>query len=522
MVPREENRQLNTVGSLTLQRSCLIIAVGVACMASAGNGLTSPYLRGVLQIMGLTALCTVLDSQSRLPKITIAWLFSTLWLAACVWWLYIALHHYGGLPVAITVMALFLLCGGLALYYAAALWVYVYCTHPFSKAQKAMVFAACWTLAELARAQWWTGFPWAAIGYAHVDGVLSYAAPWTGIYGLCFLSALLSSALAQSLSLRQKTLKHWSIWAAVVIACLPAVRDTHTAGPSLSVNLLQANISQDTKFREARLPALQWYQTALFDSTAELTVMPETALPYFKDELPEGYWHSLVEKTVADQKFAIVGIPTQDRQKGYGNSAIGLGGPQEIQYDKHHLVPFGEFTPEVLRWFTRMMSIDFGDFNRGAVDQTPFSWKEHRLAITICYEDLFGEELAVRFNDAQTAPTLFVNLSNIAWFGDTTVVKQHLDIARMRSLEFKRPTVRATNSGGTAIIDAQGRLQQQLKPFTRGMLSGVVHSPYQDITFFAQWAGRWGLKPIWLLCGGWMLLAVMRGRNRSENSESVK
>jgi len=232
------------------------------------------------------ALCTVLDSQSRLPKITIAWLFSTLWLAACVWWLYIALHHYGGLPVAITVLALFLLCGGLALYYAAALWVYVYCTHPFSKAQKAMVFAACWTLAELARAQWWTGFPWAAIGYAHVDGVLSYAAPWTGIYGLCFLSALLSSALAQSLSFRQKTLKHWSIWAAVVIACLPAVRDTHTAGPSLSVNLLQANISQDTKFREARLPALQWYQTALFDSTAELTVMPETALPYFKDELP--------------------------------------------------------------------------------------------------------------------------------------------------------------------------------------------------------------------------------------------
>jgi apolipoprotein N-acyltransferase len=250
--------------------------------------------------------------------------------------------------------------------------------------------------------------------------------------------------------------------------------------------------------------------------------MPETALPYFKDELPEGYWHSLVEKTVADQKFAIVGIPTQDRERGYGNSAIGLGGPQEIQYDKHHLVPFGEFTPEVLRWFTRMMSIDFGDFNRGAVDQTPFSWKEHRLAVTICYEDLFGEELAVRFNDAQTAPTLFVNLSNIAWFGDTTVVKQHLDIARMRSLEFKRPTVRATNSGGTAIIDAQGRLQQQLKPFTRGMLYGVVHSPYQDITFFAQWAGRWGLKPIWLLCGGWMLLAVMRGRNRSENSESVK
>jgi apolipoprotein N-acyltransferase len=300
------------------------------------------------------------------------------------------------------------------------------------------------------------------------------------------------------------------------------VRETNTTGPALSVNLLQANISQDTKFRTARLPALQWYQTALFESASELTVMPETALPYFKHELPDGYWQTLAKQTKEDKKFAIVGIPTQDSTKGYGNSAIGLGGPQETQYDKHHLVPFVEFTPEILRWFTRMMSIDFGDFNRGAVDQPPFVWKEHKMAVTICYEDLFGEELAVRFNDPFNAPTLFVNLSNIAWFGDTTVVKQHLDIARMRSLEFKRPTVRATNTGGTAIIDAQGRLQQQLEPFTRGQLSGVVHSPYQDITFFAQWAGRWGLKPMWLLCGGLMVFAVWRGRSRAEKSKSVK
>jgi apolipoprotein N-acyltransferase len=339
---------------------------------------------------------------------------------------------------------------------------------------------------------------------------------------LSFLSALLSSALSITLHNKKNITYRASIALLMVIVCLPAVRESNNTGPSISVNLLQANISQDTKFREARLPSLQWYQSALLKSRAELTVMPETALPYFKDELPDGYWKSLAEHTVADKKFAIVGIPTQDSEKGFGNSAIGLGGPQEVQYDKHHLVPFGEFTPEALRWFTRMMSIDFGDFNRGAVDQTPFSWKEHRLAVTICYEDLFGEELAVRFKDPEKAPTLFVNLSNIAWFGDTTVVKQHLDIARMRSLEFKRPTVRATNSGGTAIIDAQGRLQQELPPFTRGQLSGVVYSPYTEITFFAKWAGQWGLKPLWLLCCGLMLLVVVLGHYRSQNSESVK
>jgi len=491
-------------------------------MGLAGNGLASPYMGGFLQIVGLAALSYVLHLKTVRHKILLAWLFSTAWLLGNVWWLYISLHQYGGLPMAITLVAMVLLCGGLALYYAGALWVYVKYANTLSDIQKSIGFAACWTFAELARAQWWTGFPWAAIGYAHVDSVLSYAAPWTGVYGLCFLSAMLSSVLSITLHNKKTTTYRASIGLLMVIVCLPAVRESNNTGPSISVNLLQANISQDTKFREARLPSLQWYQSALLHSQAELTVMPETALPYFKDELPDGYWQSLAEHTVADKKFAIVGIPTQDREKGFGNSAIGLGGPQEVQYDKHHLVPFGEFTPEALRWFTRMMSIDFGDFNRGAVDQTPFSWKEHRLAVTVCYEDLFGEELAVRFKDPEKAPTLFVNLSNIAWFGDTTVVKQHLDIARMRSLEFKRPTVRATNSGGTAIIDAQGRLQQELAPFTRGQLSGVVYSPYTEITFFAKWAGQWGLKPLWLLCCGLMLLVVVLGQYRSQNSESVK
>ncbi len=522
MVPSKENRQLSTTAGLSGKSASLILASGVACMAIAGNGLGHPYLGGFLQIIGLAALCVVLHSNNALPKIKLTWVFATLWLASCVWWLYIALHQYGGLPSITTCVALFLLCGGLALYYAGALWVYVTYAHKLTSLQKNICFAACWTFAELARAQWWTGFPWAAIGYAHIEGVLSYAAPWTGIYGLCFISAFMSCALAQVVFKRKAMAHQWVVCLAFTVACLPAVRETNTTGPALSVNLLQANISQDTKFRTARLPALQWYQTALFESASELTVMPETALPYFKHELPDGYWQTLAKQTKEDKKFAIVGIPTQDSTKGYGNSAIGLGGPQETQYDKHHLVPFGEFTPEILRWFTRMMSIDFGDFNRGAVDQPPFVWKEHKMAVTICYEDLFGEELAVRFNDPINAPTLFVNLSNIAWFGDTTVVKQHLDIARMRSLEFKRPTVRATNTGGTAIIDAQGRLQQQLEPFTRGQLSGVVHSPYQDITFFAQWAGRWGLKPMWLLCGGLMVFAVWRGRSRAEKSKSVK
>jgi apolipoprotein N-acyltransferase len=153
----------------------------------------------------------VLNSNHTLPKIKLTWVFATLWLASCVWWLYIALHQYGGLPAIITVVALFVLCGGLALYYAAALWLYVTYGSKLTGLQKNLFFAACWTFAELARAQWWTGFPWAAIGYAHVDGVLSYAAPWTGIYGLCFISAFMSCALAQLFFKRKELVHRWAV-----------------------------------------------------------------------------------------------------------------------------------------------------------------------------------------------------------------------------------------------------------------------------------------------------------------------
>jgi apolipoprotein N-acyltransferase len=120
---------------------------------------------------------------------------------------------------------------------------------------------------------------------------------------------------------------------------------------------------------------------------------------------------------------------------------------QVWRYDKHHLVPFGEFIPPLFKWFTRMMNIPLGDFNRGAVGQDSFDWKGQRLAANICYEDLFGEELGVRFVDPALAPTIFVNVSNIGWFGDTVAIDQHLQISRMRALEFERPMVRATNTG---------------------------------------------------------------------------
>jgi apolipoprotein N-acyltransferase len=183
------------------------------------------------------------------------------------------------------------------------------------------------------------------------------------------------------------------------------------------------------------------------------------------------------------------------------------GQAQPWRYDKQHLVPFGEFIPPLFKWFTELMNIPLGDFNRGALRQPPFVWQGQRLAANICYEDLFGEELAQRFLDPTQAPTIFVNISNLAWFGKGQAMDQHLQIARMRALEFERPFLLATNTGATAIVDHRARVSHVLARDTRGVLVGEVEGR-SGITPYAAWVARWGLWPYWLLALGLLALAL--------------
>jgi apolipoprotein N-acyltransferase len=145
-----------------------------------------------------------------------------------------------------------------------------------------------------------------------------------------------------------------------------------------------------------------------------------------------------------------------------------------------------------------MMNIPLGDFNRGAVGQPSFSWKGQRIAPNICYEDLFGEELGARFIDTALAPTVFANVSNLGWFGNSLAIDQHLQISRMRAREFQRPFIRATNTGTTVILDYQGQVQAALPRLTQGVLEGTVEGR-SGITPFAWWVARFGLWPLWLL-----------------------
>jgi apolipoprotein N-acyltransferase len=203
-------------------------------------------------------------------------------------------------------------------------------------------------------------------------------------------------------------------------------------------------------------------------------------------------------------------------EAGYTNSVVGLkpGQVQPWRYDKHHLVPFGEFIPPLFKWFTELMNIPLGDFNRGALKQAPFEWQGQRLATTICYEDLFSEELAPQFTEPLQSPTILVNVSNLAWFGGSFAMDQHLSIARMRALEFARPFVLATNTGLSAVVDHRGRVVSTLPRNTRAALETRVEGR-TGVTPYARWLARFGLAPLWLLALSVLLLAgIRRLRNR--------
>lgn len=515
-----------------LRGACVAAVVGGALHAvslspwvASFGGLAS----ALLQTMALVVLLYTLRRQSS-PRAAAAvcWIYGTIWLVGATGWMFVSLHRYGGLPAWLSALAVGLLCAALSLYLAVAGWTWSRWRNGAAW-RDALLFGAVWLLAELARALIFTGFPWGASGYGLLNTPWAHLAPWVGVYGMGWAWA---------------TLCAWAVWGwmdgvgpgrAAMARLLPAlcvavllclgtlwigIAYTHPVGRPLQVTLLQSNVPQEQKFNPTRqVEMLIWHARQLLAAQGDLVIAPETAIPLLPQQLPEGYWSQIAEAFRSEGRHALIGVPLGDFSEGYTNSVAGLSDQafaspdQMYRYDKHHLVPFGEFIPTGFRWFVRMMNIPLGDFSRGPLAAPSFEVQGQRVAPTICYEDLFGEEIAARFTDVGRAPTILANVSNLAWFGDSVAIHQHLQIARMRSLEFQLPTVRATNTGATVAIDHAGRVTHGLAPNIRGSLQADVQG-MAGVTPYAWWAGRWGLWPLIIWGGLWVLASMIFARMR--------
>lgn len=495
--------------------ACAMVPVTPGLWQGAPTTSLWQALPALLQLGSLVALVHLLWTTAR-PRegAALGFAYGVTWLSGTFWWLFISMHRYGGLPAWLAALAVLALAACVALFLAAACAAWVRWGGPVGWLRIAS-FAAWWCLAEWARARWFSGFPWGAAGYAQVDGPLAGWAPYLGVYGIGAAAAALAATLYRAWQQGPLRSGRPVVAVALVMVVLPLLlpQAFTVPGARLSVALLQGNVPQEEKFESRFLyDALSWHVQTLARTEADLVVAPETAIPLLPAQLPEGLWDALVARFREGRVHALIGLPLGDERQGYTNSARGLGPDGDgYRYDKHHLVPFGEFIPFGFRWFVDLMHIPLGDFDRGPLVAPSWVVRGARVAPNICYEDLYGEELAARFVDPSQAPTLLANLSNIGWFGATTAVGQHLQIARMRSMELQRPTVRATNTGATAVIDHTGRVLAALAPYTQGVLRSEVQGR-EGTTPYAWWAGRFGLWPLVCAALAVVIVAGVLGR----------
>src|SRR5690606_19407387 len=368
---------------------------------------------------------------------TVGFVFGLGSFCAGIGWLYISMHRYGGLAAPLAAAAVALLSAYLSLYGAAALALARRLAPggPGAGAALARIGAlgSCWMLGELARGWVFTGFPWLSLGYAQVDGPLATIAAGVGIHGLGAVVVAISASLATLGGWRAHGGAAAPVACGAVAACVLGLAmfgaagsaSIEPAGPPVSVRLLQGNVEQGMKFDPQRaLQAMNDYTDDVLAGDAQLTVLPETAWTTTWRGTPPSIRDRLFSHLDRTGGRVAIGLPEPASGQSSTNAgmlanAVVVRGPDGAvvgRYDKRQLVPFGEYVPPAFGWFVRMMNIPLGEFARGGPDQPPVRIDGQAFAFDICYEDLFPGLLR---RQVLGGATVLVNVSNIAWFGDS-------------------------------------------------------------------------------------------------------
>lgn len=438
----------------------------------------------------------LIQNASPRKALWLGWLFGLGYFGIGVHWIYFSLHLFGAAiaPLAALLTLVFVLV--MTIFPAACAYLWVRFRIPHSPIRNAFLFAALWVLAELLRGKIMNGFPWILIGYSQTSGPFGSLAPVVGVYGLSFLVVLVSCAgvvFARGPT-RITTGAFVVITVPIFLAlAMNVVQFSEPVNNPITVRMVQANIAQEMKFSQDRL------NQALFDYTqmtkqdgladVDLIVWPETAIPTYFDRVDEvlgPFVRSMDEKGID----IISGGFQRDGDDIY-NAVKQLGGDEAV-YQKRHLVPFGEYMPLrfVLDFAAKFILIPMADLTPGTGPHVPMSLQGVEVGISICYEDVFGEEMRAVLPAAQ----LLVNVSNDAWFGNTAAPHQHEQKARMRAREFARPMIRVTNTGVSAAIDYRGNVFGRIGHNTKGILDVRVQ-PRSGYTPYAR-TGNW---PVFIL-----------------------
>ncbi len=428
-----------------------------------------------------------------------------------IYWIYISLHDYGNAPAPFAALATFLVVLLMALYPTVAGWLITRWGPPPGPLRWLLVVPALWTLLDWIRSWLFTGFPWLASGYSQTDAPLGALAPYLGVFGVgwaVWLSAGLLWIVLHATGWRTRL-----GWAGLLAALwlgawgLGQLRWVEPAGQPLRIAIVQGNIAQEQKWRPNVLDeTLQRYVELSLPEHGrrDVIIWPETAIPALYDDV-RAFVAALAQGASRNKVDYVAGIPTGSRETGvFHNSVLGAG--QTISfYHKRRLLVFGEYLPLrfLFMFFRDWVTIPMADFTPGNRDQPLLRAGGQPVGVSICFEAVFGSEIRLALPEA----TWLINVSNDAWFKDSTAPHQHLQIARMRVLEIGRYMARATNTGISAIIDDRGRVVTRGAQFQAEVIRGEVQ-PLRGLTPYA----RFGDMPVVILMLVLLILGLFLGR----------
>jgi apolipoprotein N-acyltransferase len=277
---------------------------------------------------------------------------------------------------------------------------------------------------------------------------------------------------------------------------------TQPKGESLSFSLVQSNINQSIKFDPSYFfSTYDRYLSQIAPLDSQVIVLSETVLPVPWEETPSSIKTALFEKTQSGSSALILGaiLNRKTEPATYHNSVITLGSasnpllakandsePILQTYHKIHLLPFGEVTPRGFEWFVKLLDMPYGEYIPGTQNQPPTQIRGTNIWVNICYELLFGEELAARTRQfSSEEPNIILNLSNFGWFGSGLALWQASYILEMRGHEMEMPIISATNTGPT-ISKINISSKMNMLPFATTNVLKVNIQGYSGQTLFSK------------------------------------
>ena len=420
--------------------------------------------------------------------------FGLVYFFGTLYWIYHSINFYGGVSFVASIAIVFLLCCYMSMYPA----IFAYFFSSFIKRTKLpalLIGPVLWVVLEFVRSYAFTGFPWSSIGYSQYRFLsIIQISDITGVYGISFLVIAFNCAIVDLFLLksriRQMPLYPLSYTViGLLLLCLVIVSSLgygfwrlgqERPGRMIKASVVQGNIEQDKKWE----PAFQRYVLETYvglslqaaESSPDIILWPETAVPFFfaEDKENSAYLEQFQQTLNSYLLFGSVLIKKNASQQQFlTNSVILLDkeGKIDYQYDKIHLVPFGEYVPlRSVLFFIDKLVVGIGDYlpgNQYIKADTEFG----SFASLVCYEIIFPG--LVRKFYARNGDFM-VNITNDAWFGKTAGPYQHFSIAVFRAIENRKPVVRSANTGISGFIDSNGRILSRTELFQRQVVSKEI------------------------------------------------